>query len=55
MNNLYISPEFEILRVEMLDEVIMASPEEYSTYSPSNPADWGDPTIPTYDDDEPEW
>ena len=51
MNKLYISPEFEILRVEMIEDVIMASPENYSSYVPdpidlpSDPVEEPDPDI----------
>ena len=53
MNNLYISPEFEVLRVEMTEDVIMASPEDYSSTTPTTPGDWGDPTVPS--DEDIEW
>ena len=55
MNNLYISPEFEILRVEMIDEVIMSSPENYSSTEPTTIADWGDDPIMDPDDDGLSW
>ena len=43
MNKLYISPEFEILRVEILDEVLSASPESTggSTIGGNDWSDWG--------------
>ncbi|MBR1731748.1 MAG: hypothetical protein IJ725_04895 [Ruminococcus sp.] len=53
MNKLYISPEFEILMVEMIEDIIMASPENYSSYVDPNPGDWGDPIIDP--DDDIEW
>ena len=55
MNKLYISPEFEILRVEMIQEVIMASPEQYSSYVDPDPGDWGDDPIMDPDPDGIEW
>ena len=38
MNNFYISPEFEVLRVEIIEDVITSSPETYKDdVSPTDP------------------
>lgn len=49
MNKLYISPEFEITRIEMDIEVLDSSVEKYSSYI-DGPSDWGDPIIDTDED-----
>lgn len=49
MNKLYISPEFEITRIEMDIEVLDSSVENYSSYI-DDPVDWGDPIIDPDDD-----
>ena len=55
MNKLYISPEFEILRVEMIEDVIMASPENNCSYVETNPGDIPDPIFDPEDSEDVEW
>lgn len=48
---IYLNPEFEVIRITIRD-VIMASPENFSSVI-DGPGDWGDdPPIPDPDPDE---
>ena len=49
---LYVSPDFEILWVE-INDVILASVEGYKSYVDPEPGDWGDAAA--YYDDEIDW
>lgn len=55
MNKLYISPEFEVMRVEMIEDIILSSPqvEGFTSYVDPNPGDWGD--VPDPGDEDINW
>ena len=49
---IYLSPELEILKVDIIEDVIMSSPENFSS-TIDGPGDWGtDPSFPDPDPDE---